>query len=305
MSAARDVAQPVSAGERLELLDVLRGLALFGILIANIRSISGWRFLSAERQAALFTSEIDHVLDLLATALVTGKFYSIFSLLFGIGFAVLVLRIERRGAEFIPFIRRRLLLLAFGMVHIFVWEGDILVLYALVGFLLIPARRLSDRTLLIGAAALIVTPIAMHGLYVLSGGALQPGRPLQALVAPIDMLVGLDPDTTFDSIHGEGGWIALMKFHAVNPVQSLGSYLNDARPLKVLAMFLLGFVAAAGLRCRGLRGRSSAAGPRLRGGLRAALAAASLATTPARARSRGADGAQQLSGSDVYRCHAL
>jgi uncharacterized protein len=243
--AASAAVRPVQPGERIELLDALRGLALLGILFANIRQISGWTYLSAEQRAALPTWSVDQALNVLSTILVAWKFYSIFSLLFGIGFVVLMLRMERRGGDFLPLFRRRLLLLlGFGFVHYFVWEGDILVLYALVGFLLIPARRLSDRTLLIGATALLLAPIALHTLYVVSNGALLPGRPLHDVLPRIDRYFGWDPETSLHTIRGHGGWIDLMKFNAFNLLWGLGNYLDDARPLKVLAMFLVGFVAA-------------------------------------------------------------
>ena len=97
--------------------------------------------------AALPTAPIDLPAALVILWLGYGKFYSLFSLLFGIGFALQLESAARDGDQRLRRFRRRLLvLLAIGLVHLtFIWEGDILALYALVGFALIPLRRLSQR----------------------------------------------------------------------------------------------------------------------------------------------------------------
>jgi uncharacterized protein len=97
-------------------------------------------------------------------ALVYGKFYSLFSLLFGIGVAVQMERAAARGAAFAPRFRRRLtVLLAIGLLHaLFLWSGDILTVYALLGFVLIPFLRLSDRAVLRWAVGLLALPVAAY-----------------------------------------------------------------------------------------------------------------------------------------------
>ena len=96
-----------------------------------------------------------------------GKFYSLFSLLFGIGFSLQLVATEDRGDARLAVFRRRLLvLLAIGALHLYIWEGDILFLYALVGFLLIPFRRVKDATLVRAAVALVLAPVALEALIV-------------------------------------------------------------------------------------------------------------------------------------------
>ena len=149
--------------ERIPALDVLRGVAVAGILFANVLVFFGLVFLPAERAAALPTAAIDGMVRFLERVLVEGKFYSIFSLLFGIGFG---LQLARGSEAALPRFRRRLrILLAIGAVHAFlIWSGDILMLYALLGFTLPWFARRPDRELLRWAAVLLAIPTVLYAV---------------------------------------------------------------------------------------------------------------------------------------------
>ncbi|MEZ0243340.1 MAG: DUF418 domain-containing protein, partial [Sphingomonas sp.] len=154
-------AAPVTAAERIDLLDGLRGFALFGILLANILYWSGWLFLPHDRAIAI-SGETQFVVEaFLHKLLIDGKFYTIFSLLFGLGFALQLSRLEKRGADGVRIYRRRLLvLLGFGLIHlVLIWDGDILTLYALLGFLLPFFRNWSERRTLVAVAILLLLPL--------------------------------------------------------------------------------------------------------------------------------------------------
>ena len=172
-------ARPTSDSERLDILDAMRGFALGGIFLLNLAAFSGFAFMTPEMMASLPTAAFDMPVAGLTLWLGHGKFYSLFSLLFGIGFSLQLAAAEQRGDSHLVVFRRRLLvLLAIGAVHLYIWEGDILFLYALVGFLLIPFRRVRDTTLLRAAVALVLAPVALETLIVASHGALDPGAPL-------------------------------------------------------------------------------------------------------------------------------
>jgi uncharacterized protein len=242
-----DPMTPVPPAERVELLDALRGLALLGILTMNLLAFSGYYELGPGQLAALPTHATDRLTHFLLAAFAEGKFYSLFSLLFGIGFAVQMLRAEQKGDDFAPRYRRRLgVLVAIGMVHLCViWAGDILVLYALLGFLLLPLRRYGDRALLIGAAALIAAPVLLRMIVLASGGVLDPGAPVLALAERLDAgLFGAEAATPLVSFVAPGGWIELAKYNLPGPIWRFGELLQEGRPFKVLGMFLIGFVAA-------------------------------------------------------------
>ena len=73
---------------------------------------------------------------------IEGKFYSIFSLLFGWGIALQFKRAEANGINALPTIKRRLVfMLLLGAVHLLIWPGDIVFFYALLGFILLPCEN--------------------------------------------------------------------------------------------------------------------------------------------------------------------
>jgi uncharacterized protein len=166
----RHALEPVT--HRIALLDVLRGFAILGILLLNIMGFSGWFFLSPEKAAALPGAAVDTALMYVLVALIEGKFYSLFSLLFGIGFAVLIQRAEAKDTRPTPILLRRYFgLLAIGLIHsLLIWFGDILTLYALLGFVLLACRGLSDRALVRCTIGLLLLPIPLYGFVL----ALQP-----------------------------------------------------------------------------------------------------------------------------------
>src|SRR5205085_12503359 len=129
--------QPASSSERIDVIDVLRGLAVCGILIGNMQWFTGYGMMPpAIAEHAPF---IDHVTHFLVHFFIEGKFYSIFSFLFGFGFALQIARATERGDTKASLFKRRLFwLLVIGLLHAYLlWAGDILSIYALMGFLLI------------------------------------------------------------------------------------------------------------------------------------------------------------------------
>lgn len=134
---------PVAADERVELIDILRGFALLGILVVN--------FWGASSEGA---RQLDRVVSDALDILVSSSFYPLFSFLFGLGFAMQLLRAREKDTGVIPvYIRRMLALFLIGSFHaIVIWSGDILVPYSILGLLLVVLHRLRDRWLLALAA---------------------------------------------------------------------------------------------------------------------------------------------------------
>ncbi len=159
---------PVSLSERIVFIDVLRGMALFGILAANMRAF----FAPIDAYGnigALFHSRADVLAQIFIDAFIQGKFITIFSFLFGMGFAIQMSRAEERGVRFLGFYPRRLLALAlFGLIHgILIWAGDILLTYAVSGAILLLFRKRQQKTLLWWAGSLFSVPIVVSTTFLL------------------------------------------------------------------------------------------------------------------------------------------
>ncbi|MCI4566642.1 DUF418 domain-containing protein [Lysobacter sp. CFH 32150] len=124
--------QPPTISERLLTLDVLRGVALLGVFLINVEDFNR-AFYSFGAGLPIGASAIDHAVDWLIHTFVFGKFWTMFSMLFGMGFAIMWLRAKAAGREFVaPYLRRTAALAIFGLLHgVFIWSGDILLSYAL------------------------------------------------------------------------------------------------------------------------------------------------------------------------------
>jgi uncharacterized protein len=157
--------EPVSEGDRLHTLDVLRGAALLGILLMNIQlfgmphaAYSNLNLWGGREGANLWTFVVQWILF-------EGKMRAMFSMMFGAGVALFLERATRRedsarAADL--FARRMLWLMAFGIVHAWlIWYGDILYAYAICGLFIFPARHLSPRALFTTAAVALTLVMAM------------------------------------------------------------------------------------------------------------------------------------------------
>lgn len=235
---------PVQLDERHKILDVLRGFALLGVMLDNLFGFTGWGFASPERRQSYPTWNADMVLGTLEQVFINGKFYSLFSLLFGIGFSIILLRNEAKGVNPLRiFYRRLFILMLIGAFHLFfIWDGDILFLYALVGFTLPLFRKMSDRTLVTIAITLILSPIIIDLVSVISKVRLGAG--FQSIANSIDVSRGvpLEQEGYSQYLYKDGsGWTEWRNWMGSGWAYRFGYLLYSNRIPKVLAMFLLGF----------------------------------------------------------------
>lgn len=164
----QDANAPVA--RRSELLDSLRGFALAGVLFANLTTFTLYFFLPEAARSQLPTLALDRWLSPFYYTFVSGKFITLFSLLFGVGF---MLQMQRSGGSregVRRYIRRLAILLLIGLLHAdLLWWGDILRYYAVIGLILVPMRRAPARVLAIAGITLATFP---HALVPLLGGAM-------------------------------------------------------------------------------------------------------------------------------------
>ena len=159
-------AAPVTAAERFVSLDMLRGVAVLGILVMNIYAFA--MPFSAYMNPLMLGGTEPHNLGTwyFTHIFFDQKFISIFSMMFGAGIVLMSGRTEAKGARPAPiFYRRQFWLVIIGASHgYFIWMGDILFAYAVIGMLAYLFRRRTPRTLIIVACFLLpVTPLLNHG----------------------------------------------------------------------------------------------------------------------------------------------
>ena len=152
--------EPARGEERIAELDILRGWAIFGMLIVNVWVLQSFFLpLLPLQLTQVWTGTADQVALWLIDSFVSGRFWSLFSFLFGLGFAMQMNRAKARGDSFLSFYRRRLLaLFLIGTVQFLLAPYSVLPNYAIVGFLLLPLRNRSSKLLLIVAIVCVMVP---------------------------------------------------------------------------------------------------------------------------------------------------
>jgi len=141
--------------ERITVVDVLRAFALLGIIITH----SGMGFLAARPPAPDFMTftPLDEFVALADRMLIFGKFFTIFSFLFGLSFALQMRSAEAKGSGFVGrFVWRLLVLALIALVHNAFFSGDILIIYAVLGFFLIPFRNVGTKWLVVSGLVLVL-----------------------------------------------------------------------------------------------------------------------------------------------------
>ncbi len=236
---------PADPATRTTLIDALRGFALFGVCLGNILTSFAWW---TPTEHAPVTSALQLPTDAMAYylqhAFVDGKFYSIFSLLFGLGFALQLTRRADEAAALQTYRRRLRLLMVIGFLHLAVlWIGDILLFYALMGFVLLRLRGTEDRQLLRWVVLLLLAPVILALPRVLNP-AFSLGTPFFITAFLFAKSLGFDVEspTIVTDIYVRGDLLTVMKGNLVAMWFRYGDLLDSGRPFKVLAMFLLGLL---------------------------------------------------------------
>jgi len=161
---AEPASAPVNPSERIDAIDALRGLTLFGVLAINITMIFRVSIFEQFLPPAATTSALDRAILAFLMAAIEMKAFALFSLLFGVGLAIQFERLAANPRRALLLSRRLTVLLAIGLIHLLlIWNGDILVEYSLAGFIVLPLLWGPRWLLAVGAALLLafylVTPL--------------------------------------------------------------------------------------------------------------------------------------------------
>jgi uncharacterized protein len=224
---------PVDPRRRIEAVDMVRGFALFGVLLVNMFNFGS---------GGLFWNEpIDEFAWSVKRFFFETKSWRLFSLLFGFGFALQLIRAEERGLKFAQVYLRRLIILFFiGAGHAMIYDGDILMQYAELGLLLVLFRNAPPRLLLVLSVCLLaIFPIGRAATAFLDPTQTSPTAEYAVRLEAATAEIENDRRT---HVYAVGSMREVMadNAHLKNPfLRPLGSESSFA----VFAMFLLGLYA--------------------------------------------------------------
>ncbi|MDR0331858.1 MAG: DUF418 domain-containing protein [Dysgonamonadaceae bacterium] len=248
------ITAPVQAQERIAILDIIRGIALLGILLVHMPAWFGtpaiYLMILGE---SMWTNVWDTTFSSFISIFVEGKFYTMFSFLFGLGFVIFFERAKARSiSPKLLFFKRLIILLIIGLIHaFFIWYGDILVSYALFGFLLPLFFNCKPKTLIIWVVAFFSVLLLIMGATVALMGvaelvvdeATRAGMAQSMLEMTETMRNGL---TNSFYAYGEGSFAAIMAQRSADVLLSYSQIW--AGFFMIFPLFLLGvYIAKKGV----------------------------------------------------------
>lgn len=212
----------MSIKKRVDEIDIIRGFALFGVLLVNLTMIDATLY-TMENIPFSNLSGMEYISAWAIRLLAQGKFYTIFSFLFGLGFYYFF-RKESSDVVLNRFEKRLYALLGLGIIHtIFIWHGDILHVYALAGFFLIKNKNKSDSELLRNMIVLFVFSTTIMVIGSQTGGS-------EMTVVASDALTA----------YQQNSYLELLKYRIQNEVP-VGLFNLIVVIPKVLVLFYAGY----------------------------------------------------------------
>ncbi|MGI9547128.1 MAG: DUF418 domain-containing protein [Flavobacteriaceae bacterium] len=160
----------ITSNNRIVIIDALRGFSLAGIVIVHMVE----NYLGAPPpEGAMDAVRIgipDYVVDGIIAIFLRGKFFALFSFLFGLSFFIQMDSAQKKGKDFrVRFLWRLILLFVIGYLHHLFYRGDILTIYAVLGLFLIPFYKVSNKYVL-GLVALVFLGLGRYVVFAFTGG---------------------------------------------------------------------------------------------------------------------------------------
>ncbi len=229
--------EPTAARERIVLLDVLRGIAVFGMFTVNMTTDLPWGFTLRDQPLDMADNTVMILIDLLTN----GKFVTIFSFLFGVGFFLQLERARGRGVPFLATYLRRLVALFFiaSLAIVAGLDAHILIIYSTYGFVLLLLSRRSARFLLVAAIVCVVIEVVTLRTEAVSD-LISTEHPERIELVDDRSSPEAQAENGRDRVYREGSFKEIASYHAsslLEVVLSWKEYLSDAL---LLGLMLLG-----------------------------------------------------------------
>lgn len=236
--------------ERIKIIDVLRGFALLGIIIVHVVE----QYYAGDNSIFAKNTPLDIGISIFLGVFVMGKFFPIFSFLFGLSFAIQLDNAAQKGQKYAGrFLWRLLILMLIGFVHQLFYRGDILMIYAALGVVLILVHKLPNKILLIIALALTFNIIgfvertlnAVKETFVEAPKQEQQAQnqaPSKEQQAETDKYQK-ENKAYFDMVKA-GNWFEIAKQHAFKEIQTKMEFqIGSGRLWLTMGLFILGLYA--------------------------------------------------------------
>ena len=232
---------PIKPSERYIILDALRGFALLGICLANYPEFSLYTFQPDSIAENMPTANVNKIVRFIQYVLIDGKFYTLFSLLFGMGFSIILSHASQRGNGGLRiFYRRMIILLAIGFIHLmFIWSGDILMLYALMGMVLPLFRNVSNKAMLSWAMFFLILPVIVDtSTQILNISLSAPAVQAQWHYC---RMYGITEENFGYWLRDADSYRQVFQFLIQGALVRVQEFVDGNRYFKVLGLFLLGY----------------------------------------------------------------
>ena len=236
---------PIEPKQRIEILDILRGFALLGIIFNNMLYFSCYSFMPFENLKQIIDFQLNEKIYDFLDIIVTAKFYTLFSILFAVGFYIQFNKYKNDSTNFLKTYRRRIFILfIIGLIHSLIWYGDILLTYSIIAFILILFRNVKSKNLFRWSLLFILFPLLFDLALLPFSQSLNTINPENtASVAHVQY-----PDMAAEAVintfqNGSITEIFFLNIH--NIAWKYLSYIPSGRLFTILGIFLLGYYFAS------------------------------------------------------------
>jgi len=240
---------PITVNPRIDIVDALRGFALFGIILAHFNNQYFAGFPPPGHEAMSIKNSVDPILQGIADIFIFGKFFTIFSFLFGLSFGIQLLNAKEKNKPFLGrFAWRLVILFLIAFIHHIHYRGDILIIYAVLGFFLLLFLKAGNKWLLVWAFFFILngpTAIVNTVNYIKTKSKPPTEQVVQGPPPGVDFKkMGEDATVYFGKIK-EGDYPWIIKTNISKEFKNkLDFQLFSGRLFVTMGLFILGFYIA-------------------------------------------------------------
>lgn len=231
--------------QRIEILDILRGFALMGIIFNNMLYFSGYSFMPFNEMEQICHFHLNEKIYYVIDVLVTAKFYTLFSILFAVGFYIQFDKNKNDLSLFLRTYRRRIFILfLIGLLHSLIWYGDILLTYSIVAFILILFRKVRSRNLILWSIFFMLFPLIIDLAILPFSSTPNPVSPEDNTTIAHVHYPDMTAETVFNTFqNGTATELFFLNIH--NIIWKYIGYIPSGRFFTIIGIFLLGYYLAS------------------------------------------------------------